>query len=140
MKKMLTKDFYKYILTISIITIVFRISLSSLLIIETWNFIFIPPLGYFLLMFLSGWYFGKKDYEYLPFNDIGFRYNLSTFLVFFTISYSMFFLGQMSKYEPRIIIDYTFLIWGIVLTLHLIFYNKVKSNNIKGLPKEDIFD
>jgi hypothetical protein len=90
-------------------------------------------------MYVSGRFFVIKEYEYLPIGDIGFRFHLSTFVVFFTVSYSMFYLEYMSGSEPRSIIDTTLLIWGILIFTHFIFYQKFKRNNIKGINKEDIF-
>jgi len=55
-----------FILIITILTLIFRVSLSTILNDELWSYVFIPPLIYFFLMYLSGWYFGKKEYEYLP--------------------------------------------------------------------------
>ena len=46
----------------------------------------------------------------------------------------------MSNHEPKEILDYTLLFWGIGLIIHLITYLKYKKNSIKGLHKEDIFD
>jgi hypothetical protein len=102
--------------------------------------VFIPPIIYFILMSVSGRFFGIKEYEYLPIGDIGFRFHISTFIVFFTVSYSMYYLDYMSNSEPRGILDTTLLIWGILLLTHFIFYQKNKRNNIKGINKEDIFE
>ncbi len=140
MKTTITKPLVQFILVTTILTILFRISLSELLNNQLWNLVFIPPVIYFFLMYVSGRFFGIKEYEYLPIGDIGFRFHLSTFVVFFTISYSMSYLEYMSSSEPRGIIDTTLLIWGILLFSHFVFYQKFKRNNIKGINKEDIFN
>lgn len=140
MKTAITKTLIQFILIIILLGIVFRISLSSILSDELWNYVYIPPLLYFILMFITGWYFGKKEYEYLPINDIGFRFHLSTYITFFLVSYSMFYLGLMSKHEPKIILDYTLLLWSIALLIHLFFYLRARKNSIKGLDKEEIFE
>ena len=140
MKTTITKPLVQFILVTTLITILFRISLSELLNNQLWNLVFIPPIIYFIFMYVSGRFFGIKEHEYLPIGDIGFRFHLSTFVVFFTISYSMFYLEYMSSSEPRGIIDTTLLIWGILLFSHFVFYQKFKRNNIKGINKEDIFE
>lgn len=140
MKTTITKPLVQFILVTTLLTILFRISLSELLNNQLWNLVFIPPLIYFILMYFSGRFFGIKEYEYLPIGDIGFRFHLSTFVVFFTVSYSMSYLEYMSSSEPKGIIDTTLLIWGILLFSHFVFYQKFKRNNIKGINKEDIFD
>ena len=124
MKTTITKPLVQFILVTTILTILFRISLSELLNNQLWNLVFIPPVIYFFLMYVSGRFFGIKEYEYLPIGDIGFRFHLSTFVVFFTISYSMSYLEYMSSSEPRGIIDTTLLIWGILLFSHFVFYQK----------------
>ena len=140
MKTTITKPLVQFILVTILLTILFRISLSELLNNQLWNLVFIPPLIYFILMYVSGRFFGIKEYEYLPIGDIGFRFHLSTFVVFFTVSYSMSYLEYMSSSEPKGIIDTTLLIWGILLFSHFVFYQKFKRKNIKGINKEDIFD
>lgn len=139
MKTTITKPLVQFILVTTLLTILFRISLSEVLNNQLWNLVFIPPVIYFILMYVSGRFFGIKEYEYLPIGDIGFRFHLSTFVVFFSVSYTMFYLEYMSGSEPRSIIDTTLLIWGTLLFTQFIFYQKFKKNNIKGINKEDIF-
>ena len=140
MKTIITRPISLFILIITLFTILFRISLSEFLNEQLWNFVFIPPMIYFILMYVSGRFFGIKEYKYLPIGDVGFRFHLSTFLVFFIVSYTMYHYGFMSKWETREILDITLLIWGTILFTHLIFYLKSKRNNIKGMNKEDIFE
>ena len=136
MKTTITKPLVQFILVTTLLTILFRISLSELLNNQLWNLVFIPPLIYFILMYVSGRFFGIKEYEYLPIGDIGFRFHLSTFVVFFTVSYSMSYLEYMSSSEPKGIIDTTLLIWGILLFSHFVFYQKFKRNNKIDIWKE----
>ena len=140
MKTVITKPLIQFTSIITLLSVVFRISMSSILSDESWNYVYIPPLLYFVSMFITGRYFGKKEYEYLPINDVCFRFHLSTFFVFFLVSYSVFYLGLMSIYEPRIILDYTLLSWGVGLLIHLFLYLSSCKNSIKGLDKEDIFE
>jgi len=91
-------------------------------------------------MYVSGRYFGIKEYKYLPIGDIGFRFHVSTFIVFLIVSYLMYYLGYMSNSEPRGILDITISIWGIFLIIHMILFFKSKNDNIMGINKEDIFD
>ena len=140
MKTSITKPLVQFIVVTTLLTILFRISLSELLKEQLWNFVLIPPIIYFILMYVSGRFFGIKEFEYLPIGDIGFRFHVSTFIVFFAVSYLMYFLKYMSNSEPRGILDITLLIWGLLLFTHFIFYQKFKRNNIKGISKEDIFE
>ena len=84
MKTSITKPLVQFVLVTTLLTILFRISLSELLNNQMWSLVFIPPVIYFILMYVSGRFFGIKEYEYLPIGDIGFRFHLSSFVVFFT--------------------------------------------------------
>lgn len=140
MKTTITKSLIQFITVTTFLTVIFRISLSEFLNEQLWSFVFIPPLIYFILMYVSGRYFGIKEYKYLPIGDIGFRFHVSTFIVFLIVSYLMYYLGYMSNSEARGILDITILIWGIFLIIHMILFFKSKNDNIKGINKEDIFD
>lgn len=140
MKTTITKSLIQFITVTTFLTVIFRISLSEFLNEQLWSFVFIPPLIYFILMYVSGRYFGIKEYKYLPIGDIGFRFHVSTFIVFLIVSYLMYYLGYMSNSEPRGILDITISIWGIFLIIHMILFFKSKNDNIKGINKEDIFD
>ena len=140
MKTTITKSLIQFITVTTFLTVIFRISLSEFLNEQLWSFVFIPPLIYFILMYVSGRYFGIKEYKYLPIGDLGFRFHVSTFIVFLIVSYLMYYLGYMSNSEPRGILDITISIWGIFLIIHMILFFKSKNDNIMGINKEDIFD
>ena len=140
MKTTITKSLIQFITVTTFLSVIFRISLSEFLNEQLWSFVFIPPLIYFILMYVSGRYFGIKEYKYLPIGDIGFRFHVSTFIVFLIVSYLMYYLGYMSNSEPRGILDITISIWGIFLIIHMILFFKSKNDNIMGINKEDIFD
>ena len=124
MKTTITKSLIQFITVTTFLTFIFRISLSEFLNEQLWSFVFIPPLIYFILMYVSGRYFGIKEYKYLPIGDIGFRFHVSTFIVFLIVSYLMYYLGYMSNSEPRGILDITISIWGIFLIIHMILFFK----------------
>ena len=46
---------------------------------------------YFCMMFICGWYFGKKDAVENGVYDIGFRYHAATYLVCIGISYVSYY-------------------------------------------------
>ena len=75
MKTSITKPLVQFVLVTTLLTILFRISLSELLNNQMWSLVFIPPVIYFFLMYVSGRFFGIKEYEYLPIGDIGFRFH-----------------------------------------------------------------
>ena len=90
-------------------------------------------------MYFSGRYFGLKQWRRLPI-DQSFKYHLLTFSVFFVVSYGFYFGNLLSKYEPRAILDYTLLFWGLGLIIHFIKFRQQSKSLIKGLDRDEIFD
>jgi uncharacterized membrane protein (UPF0182 family) len=80
MKALINPNLQKFTLIAIILTIVFRLGLSASIAHKLVLAVVLTSVIYAILMWLNGSYFGKKDYEYLPIYDIGFRFHLSTFL------------------------------------------------------------
>ena len=129
----------QFIVAIALWNILFRFSLSYVLENEFWIGAIVPSVIFFLFMYQTGRYFGLKQWNELPV-DTSFTYHLSTFLVFFLVSYGFYFLGLLSKYEPISSLNYTLLFWGIGLFVHFLYYRKEMKNSIKGLDREQLFD
>lgn len=133
------QNLFGFILIITLWNVLFRFTLSSLLENENWNYVFLPPVIFFFAMYFSGRYFGMKQWRHLPI-DQSFKYHLSTFSVFFIVSYGFYFGNLLSKYEPRAILDYTLLFWGIGLIVHYIKFSQCSKTSIKGIKRDQIFD
>ena len=129
----------QFIVAIALWNILFRFSLSYVLENEFWIGAIVPSVIFFLFMYQTGRYFGLKQWNELPV-DTSFTYHLSTFLVFFLVSYGFYFLGLLSKYEPINSLNYTLVFWGIGLFVHFLYYRKEMKNSIKGLDREQLFD
>jgi hypothetical protein len=91
-------------------------------------------------MYLAGWTYGKKDREFLPIHDVGFRFHLVTYFTHNMISELWFILGFNTKHENIAVIHLTGISWGIFLIIHFIFFLKARKNSINHLDKEDLFD
>lgn len=133
------QNFFGFILVITLWNVLFRYTLSSLLENENWNYVFLPPVIFFFAMYFSGRYFGLKQWRRLPI-DQSFKYHLSTFSVFFVVSYGFYFGNLLSEHEPRAILDYTFLFWGLGLIVHYIKFRQCSKTSIKGISRDQIFD
>ena len=72
MKTLITPNLLKFTLTTAILTIIFRIGLSTSITSKMIIAVVISALVYAIFMWFNGFYFGKKEYEYLPIYDIGF--------------------------------------------------------------------
>ena len=133
------QNLFGFILIITFWNVLFRFTLSSLLENENWNYVFLPPVIFFFAMYFSGRYFGIKQWKHLPI-DQSFKYHLSTFSVFFIVSYGFYFGNLLSKHEPRAILDYTLLFWGLGLIVHYIKFRQCSKTSIKGINRDQIFD
>ena len=140
MKALLTPNLLKFTLATIILTIIFRIGLSAAITSKITVAVIICSIGYGILMWFNGSYFGRKDHEYLPIYDVGFRFHLATFLAHNIISVLWFVFSFESKYENIKVIYITALIWSVFLVLHLIHYLTVRKSSIKNLDKENLFE
>ncbi len=138
--KTITPYLLRFALTTTLLTIVFRFFLSYGIENQSGIIITTSAVTYGLLMFATGWYFGRKDGEYLPIYDVGFRFHLTTYLIHNGISLLWLGLGFGSKYENLSVSIMVAIYWGIFLLLHFIFYIWVRKNSIENLDKEDLFE
>lgn len=140
MKNLLTANLLKFTLSAIVLTILFRIALSSFITNKMIGVLLISAIAYGILMWISGYFFGKKDYEDLPIHDVGFRFHLATFLAHNIISILWFTFGFQSKYEDIGIIYLTAGIWGIFLLAHFIYYLSMRKSTVNNLGREDLFE
>ena len=138
--KTITPYLLRFALTATILTIVFRYFLSYGIENQSGIIITISATIYGLLMFASGWYFGRKDGEYLPIYDVGFRFHLTTYLIHNGISLLWIGLGFGSKNENLNVSIMVAIYWGIFLLIHFAFFLWSRKNSINNLDKEDIFE
>ena len=141
MRNLITPNLLKFTFATIILTIIFRVGLSTSITNNMIIALIICAVVYAVLMFFSGSYFGRKEYyEDLPILDVGFRFHLSTFVGHNLISIIWFKLGFESKYENIKVVYITAIIWSVFLILHLIYYLSVRKSSIKNLDKDDIFE
>ncbi|CAM1347000.1 hypothetical protein [Tenacibaculum insulae] len=140
MKTLITNNLLKFTLGTIILTILFRIVLSTSITNKMTLGVIICAIVYGILMWFNGRYFGRKEYEYLPIYDIGFRFHLFTFLAHNLVSVLWFVFAFESKYENIKVIYITALIWSVFLIMHLIYYLSVRKSSIKNLDKENLFE
>ena len=140
MKTLITPNLLKFTLTTVILTIVFRLGLSTSIASKVIIAVVLSSVIYGILMWFNGRYFGRKEYKYLPIYDIGFRFHLSTFLSHNVVSIFWFVFGFESHYENINIIYMTALIWSVFLIIHFIYFLSIRKSTIKNLDKEDLFE
>ncbi|MDM1293979.1 hypothetical protein HX021_06680 [Sphingobacterium sp. N143] len=138
--KTITSFLLKFALAASVLALIFRYFLSYGIENKAPMIIIVSSVLYGVAMFINGFYFGKKDSEYLPIYDVGFRFHFTTYLIHNTISELWFILGFKSPYEKIEVVHVTTLIWGIFLIIHFIFFLRTRKNTINSLNKEDLFE
>lgn len=138
--KLLSGNLLKFAFFFAMGSIVFHFglswSISNHATFAIWLFAFL----YFLFNAGIGWFFGKRDYESFPLNDVGFRFHFVSYVVFNVIRELWFIMGLHSQGERIRTVHLTALIWGIFLVIHFIFYLWNRKNSIRGLDKSEIFE
>ncbi len=138
--KIISRNLLLFALLLLIYTVLFRFGLGSLLSAEKWAWVVIISVAYGAMIFVTAWMTGKRDGMNNFLFDAGFRWNLTTFIVWGLASEGWFLLGFHSAYESIRIDHITLLIWSGFLILHLILFLILRRRTIKGIHKTNIFD
>jgi hypothetical protein len=138
--KTLTNNLIKFALVATISAVIFRYAMTYGIEIESKSIILFFAFLYAVVLFISGWIFGKKDREYMPIYDVGFRFHLTTYLTYNIISELWFVLGFNSKTETASTVHTTAIIWGFYIIVHFIWFLWSRKNSINNLAKKDLFD
>lgn len=138
--KTITHNLVKFAIAAIILAILFRFFLTYGIENRSNLIISFSALFYAIAMFMSGWIFGKKDQEYLPIYDVGFRFHLTTYLIHNSISELWFLFDFNSKDETITIIHFTTIIWSLFIIGHFILFLWTRKNAINSLDKKDLFD
>lgn len=138
--KIVSRNLLLYALLLLIYTVVFRFGLSSLLTAEKWIWVIIIAVAYGALIFVTAWMTGKRDGMNNFLFDAGFRWNLTTFIVWGAASEAWFLLGLHSVHESIRVVHITLLFWTGFLILHLFLFLILRRRTIKGVHKTNIFE
>jgi len=138
--KIISKNLLLFAFLLLAYTLLFRFGLGSLLTAEKYGFVAIISLLYGGIIFVTGWMTGRRDGRESFLFDAGFRWNLTTFLVWGLASEAWFLLGLHSVHETIRVVHITLLIWSGFLVLHFILFLILRRRTIKGVHKSDIFE
>lgn len=138
--KILSRNLLIYALLLLVYTLLFRWGLSSLLTAERFLWVVLISVAYGAIIFFTAWTSGKREGMNNFLFDAGFRWNLTTFIVWGAVSEAWFLLGFQSAYESIRIVHITLLIWSGFLFLHFILFLILRRRTIKGVHKSDIFE
>jgi hypothetical protein len=140
MKNFISAYLLKFALSATILVIIFRYFLGYGLENNSHTIIILSSVFYTVGMFAAGWYFGKKDGNYLPIYDVGFRFHCTTYLVHNTISILWTILKITTCYQKIESLIFTVFFWGFLLFIHFIFFLIARKRSFKGLNKSDLFE
>ena len=138
--KIITRNLLLFAFLLLAYTLAFRFGLSKLLPAELWIWVIITSVAYGAAIFVTAWTTGRRDGMNNFLFDAGFRWNLTTFIVWGAASEAWFLLGLHSTYESIRVVHITLLIWSGFLILHLILFLILRRRTIKGIHKTDIFE
>jgi hypothetical protein len=138
--KFLTKNLLRFALVFLAGAILFRYSLSYFLENHWYDRLWIISFVYFFFNLAIGWYFGRKDREWLPIFDIGFRFHFVTYLIFNAVCILWFRFGLQTSQETIGVYYYMAMYWGLGLAAHFLFYLNARRHSIKGISKSNLFE
>ena len=138
--KIISRNLLLFALLLLVYTLVFRFGLGTLLTAEKWIWVIIISVLYGAAIFVTAWMTGKRDGINNFLFDAGFRWNLTTFIVWGAASEAWFLLGLHSVHESIRVVHITLLIWSGFLILHLILFLILRRRTIKGIHKTNIFE
>lgn len=95
---------------------------------------------YGLSVFIAGYYFGKKEADYLPIYDVGFRFHFATYLVHNGVSELYLLFGLNPANEHPQLTHLIALMWSAIVLVHGILYLISRKNSIGSLNKKELFD
>jgi len=138
--KIISRNLLLFAFLLLVYTLAFRYGLGALLTAEKWAWVVIISVTYGALIFVTAWMTGKRDGINNFLFDAGFRWNLTTFIVWGIASEAWFLLGLHSAHESIRVVHITLLIWSGFLVLHLILFLILRRRTIKGVHKTNIFE
>ena len=138
--KIVSRNLLIFALLLFIYTVLFRFGLGSLLTAEKWAWVLVISVAYGAMIFVTAWMTGKRDGMNNFLFDAGFRWNLTTFIVWGAASEAWFLLGLHSAQENIRVVHITLLIWSGFLILHFILFLILRKRTIKGVHKTNIFE
>ncbi len=138
--QILSKNLLLFAALLLIYTFLFRFGLGSLLTAEKWVWVMVISVVYGAFIFFTAWMTGRRDGKENFLFDAGFRWNLTTFIVWGAASEAWFLMGLHSAHESIRVVHITLLVWAGFLILHLILFLILRKRTIKGVHKTDIFE
>ena len=138
--KIITKFLILWAVSVSILTIIFRTSMSYVITNELYNLTWPIAIIFAVSLFILGWFLGKRHSINIFTYGSGLHFHITDYICFGIISELWIYFGLSANSEEQITHN-VLIFWGVGLLAHiLIFIMKRKFNTIKGVDKLEIFD
>ncbi len=138
--KIISRNLLLFAFLLLVYTLLFRFGLGSLLTAEKYGLVAIIAVLYGGIIFVTAWMTGRRDGRENFLFDAGFRWNMTTFVVWGVASEAWFLLGLHSAHETIRVVHITLFIWSFFLLLHFLLFLILRRRTIKGVHKTDIFE
>lgn len=138
--KLITPNLLKFSAFSLLLTALFKWRLNEAIENKIVVAIVLSSVVYALLLLASALYFARKDKEYLPIFDIGFRFHLAIYTTYHLIASIWTYLDLEAPNTSTSIPKYVALGWLILICIHFIFLQILKKRSISNLNKKDIFE
>ncbi len=135
--KTLTFRLLQFFISALLLSILFRYILNLCIGVNSEMGTLFCSIVYFCLMFLIGWYFGKKDAMENEIHDIGFRFHLITYILCIGAGFGAYYVNWYTETPKSMIVTAT--CWGIGVLIHFLCFIIERKKTIKGYSKDQIF-
>lgn len=138
--KIITPSLLKYAAVITVLTILLRVFLTMGVEKDSLALIYTASVVYAVCMFVSGYFFGRRDVNDLPIADAGFRFHFTTYLVFNIVNEGWFMLGFNSPMESVRVAHVWVILWGAIVATHFFIYLFSRRKTIDSMDKASLFE
>lgn len=138
--KYITKNLVIHSVIFLLSSFLFRYLISWSLTNNHFHGVWIVSAIYFISLTVMIWRFSVLDKKHLPLYDLGLRFHVATFFIWFLVSLIWFEFGSISTHEHIIQVYIASVIWLVILLIHFIMYRLTRKKSFKGLKKSEIFD
>ena len=135
--KIFTKGYTTFFVLASILTLIFRVFLSKLILNQSFTMVWVIAAIYGLLIFTIRFVSGERDKHEFSLTQSFLRWNGGTFIVWGLVSYLWMFLGNPAPSEKLNTLNTAMIIWA---SISIIIYFILKYYTIKGVDKSEIFE
>ena len=138
--KIFTKELLAYAITITLLSLLFRVLLSYFIQSHQIVAVWVLAAGYALSFYFMSYLYAKKERKQHCIGDKGLRFHVTAYIVWNMLSYGWFLFGNPAEEESLSPIVIVTAFWALGLVAHFIGFMLNRDKLISGIPKTKIFD